>query len=503
MSIKRKYLSFISDIYTKNKVNNIQNMSNTMNLLEHGEDNTMNLLERGEDNTMNLLERGEDNTMNLSEHGEDNTMNFLEYGEDNTMNLLEYGEDKELFSVVYAKENITNKDLCSSILSDSNSDISDDIFINLENRKNLLEYNEHEEIFDKVPVIQNKSSNLISSPIELFSELLTKYNNINSSKSAFSNVSSNVSSKPDIIYISSENDNFNKNIMNILKCNFDKEQFSEVQTKENITSNIDYIIEQPSIYKLKRPLNFPINIDKHTINNLIRFAWCSYMPYKSGFRKCDHTYDDDILYYSFHPNIKIIKYLKKHILEDFLTLDSHMDFDYGLLKKSILIATLDNNFSILDQLLSLKININKIYFDNMTLLEYATHLFKNNHNFEVIEMFILYGSHINKPFKDGSSFFQNFITALTRITISNVTAIDSIAFQLYKDNKMDEFYDIYFQYGIDNINMSEYSKYIAFLLNNKMEIKFMNIPYLLPENKYNIFIKKYTDVMCNKKTIFI
>ena len=165
-----------------------------------------------------------------------------------------------------------------------------------------------------------------------------------------------------------------------------------------------------TLYKLKKPKEFTIEINKHSINNLIKFVWTDDIENtKYCFKKCKNSYYGDNIYYSFHTDINVIKFLKKHILDSFLTLDTVTDFDYGLLKKAILIASLDDNFSILDVLIHKKIDVNKIYFDNMSLLEYATHLFRNNDNYKVIEMLILCGADLNKPFKDGSFFFHNFI----------------------------------------------------------------------------------------------
>ena len=240
-----------------------------------------------------------------------------------------------------------------------------------------------------------------------------------------------------------------------------------------------------TLYKLKKPKEFTIEINKHSINNLIKFVWTDDIENtKSCFKKCKNSYYGDNIYYSFHTDINVIKFLKKHILDSFLTLDTVTDFDYGLLKKAILIASLDDNFTILDVLIHKKIDVNKIYFDNMSLLEYATHLFRNNDNYKVIEMLILCGADLNKPFKDGSFFFHNFIDASTRMTVSKVTSLNKKSFELYKEEKMDEFYDIYFDYGIYNIDFEVYLKYIPFLLNLKINTTFKDIPYLIPESKF-------------------
>ena len=131
-----------------------------------------------------------------------------------------------------------------------------------------------------------------------------------------------------------------------------------------------------------------------------------------------------------------------------------------------------------------KININKIYFNNMTLLEYVTKLFRNNDNFELIESLIICGCNINKPFIDGSFFFQNFIDSSTRMTISKVTALNDLAFELYKNEKMDKFYEIYFNYGINNIDQIVFDLYIPYLLKYDINISFKKIQYLMPENKF-------------------
>jgi len=263
-----------------------------------------------------------------------------------------------------------------------------------------------------------------------------------------------------------------------------------------------------NIYKLKKPKEYTIEINKYSINNLIKFVWTDYIENtKSCFKKCNNSYYGDNIFYSFHIDINIIKYLKKDILERFLVLDTtimnlskqsedkelfsgeqsskeNTELDHGLLKKAILIASLDDNFSILDVLIHKKIDLNKIYFDNMSLLEYSTHLFRNNDNYKVIEMLILCGADINKPFRDGSFFFHNFIDVSTRMTVSKVTALNKTSFELYKEEKMDEFYDIYFDYGIYNIDLDVYLKYIPFLLSLKINTTFKDIPYLMPEHKF-------------------
>jgi hypothetical protein len=239
-----------------------------------------------------------------------------------------------------------------------------------------------------------------------------------------------------------------------------------------------------NLYQIKNPDNIPIVINIHTINNFITFCWTNNIE-NIEYSKCIFTYYGDTLFYKINPNIQIIKRLKKELLNKLLTLECEMGFDYGLLKKSIFIATLDNNYSIFDLIIP-KLEVNKIYFDNMTLLEFVTILFRNNDNFELIETLILCGVDINKPFRDGSLFFQNFIDSSTRMTISKITAINKKAFQLYKDEKMDEFYDIYFDYGLRTISKVVYKKYIPFLLSHNADTTFKDIKYLMPSNKFNL-----------------
>ena len=103
-------------------------------------------------------------------------------------------------------------------------------------------------------------------------------------------------------------------------------------------------------YRLQYPNEPQFVINKASINNLIKFYWADYIDdyKKKGLYKCENTYFGDTLFYRYHPNINIIKIIKNNILEDLITLDCITDFDHGLLKKAILIASLDNNFEIID-----------------------------------------------------------------------------------------------------------------------------------------------------------
>ena len=56
--------------------------------------------------------------------------------------------------------------------------------------------------------------------------------------------------------------------------------------------------------------------------------------------------------------------------------------------------------------------------------------------------------------------------------------------ELYKNEKMDEFYEIYFNYGINNIDQIVFDLYIPYLLKYDINISFKKIQYLMPENKF-------------------
>jgi hypothetical protein len=246
-------------------------------------------------------------------------------------------------------------------------------------------------------------------------------------------------------------------------------------------------------YKLKHPNDIPLLINKLSVNNLIKFIWTDNIDNckKRGYTRARFSYFGDNLFYKFNPNIKLLKYIKNDILNDFLTLDVDMGLDDGLLKKALLIASIDHNYIVIDALLP-KLDINKIYFDNMTILEFATKLFRNNDNFGLIETIILKGADINRPFRDGSYFFQNFLDSSTRMTISKITAINKDAFQLYKDEKMEEFYNIYFEYAMNNIDNIVYKIYIPYLLQYSPDITFKDYQYLIPQHRI-IFIQNLHD----------
>ena len=277
-----------------------------------------------------------------------------------------------------------------------------------------------------------------------------------------------------------------------IKRNYISLVTGNVTNDENVpVTNImnELHVDTKNKYKLIKPSSILIDINTHTINNLIKFTWiaCKVRHSDKQYIRCKYSYDNSYLFYKFHPRIEIIKYIQNDELEEFLTLDSHTDFDYGLWKKAILVASLNNDYLILDALLTKKLDVNRIYFDNMSLLEYATLLFKKIDNFYVIMQLISCGANVNKPFRDGSLFYQNFITAITRISIPLITAHDRKAFQLYKDEKMDEFYDLYFDYGMNNINIDVYLKYSTSLKGINIDTTFKNIQYLFPEQKYKKF----------------
>ncbi len=243
------------------------------------------------------------------------------------------------------------------------------------------------------------------------------------------------------------------------------------------------------------PNYFELPINNMSINNLIRFKWCSVSDcnefIEKGYKYVNTSYFGNNFYYKLHPQIyNILLSLTKEQIENYITVDIHGTFDYGLIKKALLIASLDNNYDVIDLLISKSIDINKIYFDGITILEYVTKLFRCCDNIRLIQLLILYGANSSKLFKDGTPFFQNFIDASTKMTVNKFTAINKHAFQLYKDNKMKEFYDIYHNYSILNISKNIFTVYIPILLSINVIVEFTEVDYLISRTKYNLYLNK-------------
>jgi hypothetical protein len=78
------------------------------------------------------------------------------------------------------------------------------------------------------------------------------------------------------------------------------------------------------------------------------------------------------------------------------------------------------------------------------------------------------------------------------MTISKVTAMNKEAFDLYKEEKMEEFYKIFFEYGVTNIDDIVYSTYIPELLKYNPDITFKDYQYLIPRDSVE-FIKNLYD----------